>query len=81
MAKSLIRISILIALSLVAFFCILSEPASKNDFIWFVQFFVSKAIGVAAGYGLYKLYPRWVKTDKWVAAYGKWSSEGIEDEL
>ena len=72
---STIRISILIALSLVAVVGIFSEPTAEADGAWFLDFFLSKGIGTAACYGVYKLYTKWSKTDKWLKAYDKMCSE------
>ena len=77
---SIIRISILIALALVAFVGIFSEPTAENNGAWFLDFFLSKGIGAAACYGIYKLYTKWVKVDAWLAAYDKWSEYDEEQD-
>lgn len=78
MTKSLIRVSILIALSVVAFIGIFSAPIDNSP-TWFSDFFISKGIGFVAAWSIYKLYPRWAKTDKWVSVYDKWCSKVTED--
>ena len=73
MIKSLIRVSILIALFVVAYIGILSTPFETSS--WFFDLLLSKGIGILAAWGIYKLYPRWAETDKWVAAYDRWCSK------
>lgn len=68
MAISIFRISVLLVLSVVALIGIFSEPLDDSA-TWFADFFLSKGIGALAIYAIYKLYPRWSKTDKWIAAY------------
>ena len=79
MAIPLFRISVLIVLSVVAFIGIFSELLDDSA-TWFADFFLSKGIGALAIYAIYKLYPRWSKTDKWIAAYDKWSEKGLEED-
>lgn len=79
MAKSIIRIAILISLFCTAMICIFSEPVSEKR--WFFDFFVSKGLGVICIWSLTKLYPRWSKIDKWIALYEAWSMKGIEDDI
>lgn len=78
MAISIIRISVLIALSFVGFIGLCGEPLDDSA-TWFTDFFLSKGIAALCFYGLYRLYPMWVKTDKWIGAYDRWSSKGVED--
>lgn len=80
MAKSIIHIAILISLFCTAMICIFSEPA-ENSTRWFFEFFVSKGFGAACIWSLTKLYPRWSKTDKWIARYEAWCMKGIEDDI
>lgn len=77
--KSIIRISILIALSLIAFIGIFSEPFG-NSTTWVTALILSKVFGALAAYATYNLYSKWSKSDKWLAAYDKWCGKGIEEE-
>lgn len=78
MAISIIRISVLIALCFAGFICFFGEPLDDSA-TWFTDLLLSKGIAVLCFYGLYRLYPMWAKTDKWIGAYDRWSSKGMED--
>lgn len=80
MTKSIIKIAILVALGfIVVFFGLMSEPLDElSNAAWFGVFFWTKGLAALAGYGLYKLYPRWSKNDKLIAAYEKFSNKGLE---
>lgn len=68
MTTSIIRTSILIALAIAALIGILSTPLDDSA-TWFADLILAKAFGAGAAYAVYKLYTRWSKTDKWIAAY------------
>lgn len=74
---SLIRISILIALCIVAFIGIFSEPMEDSS-TWFTDFFLAKGMGLAAIYAMARLYSRWRKSDPWLAWYHQWSVKGCD---
>lgn len=73
MTKSILKISILLALSFIGGFGLLSEPHIDSQ-TWFLDLAMSKALAALAIFGIYKLYPRWAKDDKWIAAFHKWST-------
>lgn len=73
MIKSCIRVAILILLFVVAYIGILSTPIKTSS--WLFDLLWSKGLGILAAWGIYKLYPRWAETDKWVSAYDRWCSE------
>lgn len=76
---SAIRIATLAALTFTAAFCIFSEPLETYGMAnWLLAFAVSKAIGAAALLAIAKVYPRWRKADRAVAALDRWCSRGIE---
>lgn len=79
MTKSLIRVSILITLSIVAFIGIFSTPIDDSP-TWFSDLLISKSIGFLAAWVISKLYPRWAETDKWVSTYDKWCAEVTEED-
>ena len=76
---SAIRIAILAALTLTAVICIFSEPLETYGMAhWLLAFAASKSIGAAALLAIVRIYPRWRKADRAVAALDRWCSRGIE---
>ncbi len=67
-AKSTARIATILAIGTIATIGLMAEPFD-NDPWWFEKFFISKTIAAAGFYAMYRLYERWRKTDKWLAAY------------
>ena len=56
---------ILFVLGFIAIIGIFSEPDTALDNVrWFTVFFVTKAVGFAAGYAAYRLLVRWEKQGK-----------------
>lgn len=51
------RIAVMCLLGAIALICILSEPT--NESTWFMGFFISKSIGVALAYILYRFARYW----------------------
>lgn len=52
---------IIIPLCTVGFFGLFSEPTSDSNFVWTMQFIISKSIGFGACYAVYKLVTYWEK--------------------
>jgi len=77
MTKSILRITILVGLFMTAMICLFSEPVDEAK--WFLYFFASKVVAAVCIWSLTKLYPRWSKTDKWIARYDAWSMKGLEE--
>lgn len=75
MTKSIIRIAILVSLFTCAVICLLSEPSDGAE--WLSALIVSKGICAACIWTLSRLYPRWSKTDRWIARYDAWCMKGI----
>lgn len=57
-AKNIIRAIVLLALGIIAFIGIFSEP-SENSTSWYLDFLASKGIGLLAIYTVSKLNERW----------------------
>lgn len=51
------RMAVIFLLCTVAVLCIFSEPV--NDETWYRDFFISKSIGAATAYCIYKLVKYW----------------------
>lgn len=76
---SAIRIAALAVLITTAAVCIFSEPLeSHSATCWLLAFVASKTIGAAAILALIKIYPRWRRTDRHIAAFDRWCSRDIE---
>ena len=57
--------TVLFALGFIATLGIFSEPDTALDNVrWFTVFFVTKAVGFAAGYAAYRILVRWEKQGK-----------------
>lgn len=77
---SAIRIAILAILTTTAAVCILSEPLDTYDMPrWLLAFIASKAIGAAALIAVIRIYPHWCRSDRFIAAFDRWCSRGIEN--
>ncbi len=77
---SAIRIAALAALIITAAVCILSEPLETYDMPrWLLAFAASKTIGAAALLAVIRIYPRWRRSDRCIAAFDRWCSRGIEN--
>lgn len=73
---SIARIAALVALALVGFLCLFSEPEENlSDGQWMWTLLWTKALAAASIYGAVQLYKRWSKTDKWIKAYEKYCEE------
>jgi hypothetical protein len=77
MMKSVIRIATLATLMCVAFFGLFCEPLETTS-NWFLMFMLSKGIAVAAIVAICRLYPEWVQTDKFIAAYNRWCNKDVD---
>lgn len=78
MTTSIFRISVLVALCLVGFITLFGEPLD-NSATWFLDLLASKVVAALCFYGIYRLYPAWAKTDKWVGAFERWTTKDMED--
>lgn len=67
---SIIRIAVLMALGLMAFVSILSEPVD-NSTTWMLDFILWKVTGFLICYFIYRLYNHWVKIDPWLQSWDK----------
>lgn len=76
---SIIRIAILFALGMVAFFLILGEEQDANLLHWTLRFIADKAIGIGSIFLIARLYKRWSKVDPWLMAYDKMCDEVMEN--
>lgn len=75
---SIIRIAILFALGMVAFFLTLGEEQDANLLHWTLRFIADKAIGIGSIFLIAQLYKRWSKVDPWLIAYEKMCDEVME---
>lgn len=76
---SAIRIAALAVLITTAAVCVFSEPLeSYSATCWLLAFIASKTIGAAAILALIKIYSRWRRTDRHIAAFDRWCSRDIE---
>lgn len=75
---SVIRIAILFALGMVAFFLILGEEQDANLLTWTLRFICDKALVIGAIFLIARLYKRWSKIDPWFIAYEKMRDEVME---
>lgn len=71
MIKSVIRVSVLIALAAVAFLGILSTPLDNSQ-TWELDLLSQKAIGFLSAFVFSRLYAKWLKVDRWIEAYDRW---------
>lgn len=63
--KRTFNYAVLCVLVIITFLGIFSEPDTALDNVrWFTVFFVTKAVGFAAGYAAYRLLVRWEKQGK-----------------
>lgn len=63
--KRTFNYAVLCVLAIITFLGIFSEPDTALDNVrWFTVFFVTKAVGFAAGYAAYRLLVRWEKQGK-----------------
>lgn len=76
-AKSIGRITALIAIFGIDFIGLMAEPYEDSNW-WFEQFFVSKAIAAAGFFAFWKLYQRWSKSDRWLKAYNECCDKALE---
>lgn len=75
MIKSILRISVLIAIATVAFIGIFSSPLDDSS-SWVRDLYLSKIIGLIAAITFSRLYSRWVRVDDWIKAYDRWCGGG-----
>lgn len=68
------KVVLLYLLAIVSIVCILSEPVEEN---WLTLFFVSRSIGFATAYLLYKLWKRWEK-DFYFRKFIQWLDKDVE---
>ena len=79
MAKSILRVSVLIALATVAFLGILSTPLDNSP-TWEQDLLSQKAIGFLSAFVFSWLYAKWLKVDKWIEAYDRWCRSNNKQE-
>lgn len=77
-AISIIRISILVALSCIAIILIFGEEQHANLLTWTFRFIIHKAVGIGIIFLIARLYKRWSKVDPWLMAYDKMCDEVME---
>lgn len=75
---SLIRITILLVLSIIAVTCLLGNELTGNPVIWLLLFVVSKTIAIGACLAIARLYRRWSKIDPWFIAYDRMCDEVMD---
>ena len=69
MTKTILRILVLVLLTAAAAVALLSSPHDSSA-TWWQDLLLSKAIGSAAAF---RLYRRWRKTDPLIAAYDRYA--------
>lgn len=63
--KRTFNYTVLCVLAIITFLGIFSEPDKALDNVrWFTVFIVTKTVGFAAGYAIYRLLVRWEKQGK-----------------
>lgn len=69
--NSILRAIILFSLAVVTFVTLFSIPSDSSAHFYF-DLLMPKAICIVTGYALYRLYPLWCETDKWIGRFDKW---------
>lgn len=69
--NSILRAIILLSLAVVTFVTLFSVPSDSSAHFYFDLLF-PKAICIASGYALYRLYPLWCEEDKLIGRFDKW---------
>lgn len=78
-AISIIRISILVALSCIAIILIFGEEQDENLWAFFFHVLVDKGLGIGLCFYIGRLYKRWSKVDPWLKAYDKMCDEVMDN--
>lgn len=77
-AISIIRISILVALSCIAIILIFGKEQDANLLTWTFSLIIHKSVGIGIIVLIVRLYKRWSKIDPWLIAYYKMCDEVME---
>lgn len=77
-AISIIRISILVALSCIVIILIFGEEQDANVWAFFFHVIVDKGLGIGLCFYIGRLYKRWSKIDPWLKAYDKMCDEVMD---
>lgn len=80
-AKSIMRLAILVALCALGLFLIFHQEAFDDITIFCLRVFIDKALGILCFFLLGCLYLKWCKTDKWLKKYEEWIKEAEEARL
>lgn len=77
--KSIFRIAVIVALSLVGVILLFGEEHDADLSKWAIHFLADKAMAALSLAGAFFLYMRWHKTDEWLMAYER-TCEEVWDE-
>ncbi len=77
-AKSLTRITALVALMTLGIVCMMAED-NGNGGDALMREVLSKVVAIAALWAGFRLYTRWAATDKWLKAYQQWCDKALEE--
>lgn len=69
-ATSIIRISILLGITFAAI--VLTFGIEQESPYWTLHFVLDKALGASLFYLAWRLFSRWLKTDRWLRIYKAW---------
>lgn len=72
---SIIRLTILLTLGVVAFLFLFGEEMDEKLSLFLMHFIIDKALAFLAFMVVARLYKRWSKTDPWFIAYEEWSKK------
>lgn len=79
-AVSAARVAVLLALGMVAVGGMIADAVCDSAAGWLAVAAGLKLVAMAAAVAAFRLHRRWVKTDKWLAAWAAWDKRTYERE-